>query len=153
MTRSAVVSHARLLAVAAAALLVAGLAWQAANPPNRAHHAQAATGVQIQMVVTGQKQGVFKGDDNSSSRTKGLQTVLAYQFELVAPRDNASGQASGKRQFKPVVVTHRLGGSSPQFLAAAATNENLTSMLIEFVETDQRGEAFVFYTVPSTTHR
>ncbi len=102
------------------------------------------------MKVTGHKQGAFKGDDNAPPRLAGLITVTGYQFDIVSPRDSATGQASGKRQFKPVVVTHVMGGSSPQFLTAAATNETLTSVVINFFRTNREDGSVNYYRVTLT---
>jgi type VI secretion system secreted protein Hcp len=154
MTRSSVVARTRLvvvaLAVALAAALLTGVAWQIGNPRAGAKTASAAVGVTINMKVTGQKQGVFKGDDNAPARLAGLITVTGYQFDVVSPRDPSSGQATGKTVFKPVVVTHVMGGSSPQFLTAAATNENLKSVVIDFFRTDRFGRDVNYYRVTLT---
>jgi type VI secretion system secreted protein Hcp len=63
----------------------------------------------------------------------------AFDYGIVSPRDPATGQASGKRQHKPVVITKEWGPSMPQFLQAAATNEVLTKVTMEFWDTDIRG--------------
>ncbi len=89
-------------------------------------------------------------DDNAPARLAGLITVTGYQFDIVSPRDSATGQASGKRQFKPVVVTHVMGGSSPQFLTAAATNETLTSVVINFFRTNREDGSVNYYRVTLT---
>jgi len=95
MTRSSVVSRSRTvviaMAVALAAALLTGVAWQLANPRTGAKPASAAVGVTINMKVTGQKQGVFKGDDNASAKAAGLITVTGYKFDLIVPRDPSSG--------------------------------------------------------------
>ena len=154
MTRSSVVSRSRLvvvaLAVALAAALLTGVAWQIANPRAGAKPAIAAVGVTINMKVTGKKQGVFKGDDNAAARLDGLITVTGYQFEVDSPRDATTGQASGKAVFKPVIVTHVMGGSSPQFLTAASTNETLTTVVINFFRTDRQGRDVNYYRVTLT---
>jgi type VI secretion system secreted protein Hcp len=156
MTSATVVSRTRTvviaLAVALAAILVASVAWQLANPRSGAiTQASAATGVRITMKVTGQHQGVFKGDDNSTARGgANLINVTGYQFELTAPRDAATGQGTGKRVYKPMVISHVMGGSSPQFLAAAATGENLTSVVINFYRTDRSGRDVNYYRVTLT---
>jgi type VI secretion system secreted protein Hcp len=103
------------------------------------------------MTVTGQAQGAFKGDDFATAKNAtGLIDVLGYSAEIVSPRDPATGQATGKRIWKPIVVTHLLGGSSPEFLAAAATNENLTKVVISFFHTSNRGQEVLYYRVTLT---
>jgi type VI secretion system secreted protein Hcp len=154
MTRSLVFSRSRTvlvaLAVALAAALLTGVAWQLANPTSGVKVAVAATGVTINMKVTGQKQGAFKGDDNPSAKGVGLITVTGYQFELVVPTDPSTELPTGKRHYKPVVVTHVMGGSSPQFLAAGATNENLKSVVINFFRSDRLGRDVNYYRVTLT---
>ncbi len=114
MTRSQVFGRNFLLIASLAALLLAALGWQVLGPHATATQATAAVGVRITMAVTGQKQGPFKGDDFTTARNAiGLINVLGYSAELVSPRDAATGQATGKRIWKPLVVTHLVGGSSP----------------------------------------
>jgi len=138
------------MAVALVAALLTGVAWQLANPRAGAKQASAAVGVTINMKVTGQKQGVFKGDDNATAKGVGLITVTGYQFDLLVPHDPSTGLGTGKRQYKPLVATHVMGGSSPQFLDAAATNENLTSVVINFFRTDRLGRDVNYYRVTLT---
>jgi type VI secretion system secreted protein Hcp len=155
MTRSLVLARGRAvlvaLAVALAAALLLGVAWQLANPAAGVKTAgAAATGVvTINMKVTGQKQGAFKGDDNATGKAVGLITVTGYKFELVVPTD-ASGLPTGRRHYNPMVVTHVMGGSSPQFLDAAATNENLKSVVVNFFRTDRTGKDVNYYRVTLT---
>jgi type VI secretion system secreted protein Hcp len=155
MTSASVLSRTRTvvvaLAVALAAILVASVAWQLANPRSGAiTQASAAVGVRITMKVNGTVQGLFKGDDNAGPRAANQINVTDYQFELTAPRDIASGQASGKRVYKPMVITHVMGGSSPQFLRAAATGERLKSVVINFYRTDRFGRDVNYYRVTLT---
>ena len=155
MTGSLVVSRSQTvvvaMAVALAAALLTGVAWQLANPRAGAKQASAAVGVTINMKVTGQKQGVFEGDDNATAKGVGLITVTGYQFDLLVPHDPSSGLGTGKRHYKPLVATHVMGGSSPQFLDAAATNENLTSVVINFFRTDRSGRDVNYYRVTLTS--
>src|SRR5579864_4014216 len=118
MVHSTVVSRTRFLALAVALAVLALISWQVAGPSAGATNAHAAVGgVTITMKVTGTKTGVFKGEDNAPATKAGLITVIAYQYELSVPHDNATGQSSGQRQHHPVTITHAVGGSSPQFLA------------------------------------
>jgi type VI secretion system Hcp family effector len=155
MTSASVVSRSRrllvVLAVALAAIVVASVAWQLANPRGAVTQASAAGGIRITMKVTGRIQGVFKGDDNPTGKVvAGTITVTGYQFEVSSPRDPASGLATGKRTYKPLVATHVLGGSSPEFLAAAVTDEDLTSVVINFYRTAKDGKEVNYYRVTLT---
>ncbi len=148
MTSAFALPRTRVVAVAVAAALLALVAWQlgGARPANNA--GAAVGGVHITLTVNGAKTGLFKGDDNSNSRTPGVITVLAYQYELQVPTSNTGGGgATGKAIHKPVTVTHLLGGSSPEFLFAAASGENLTKVQIDFFRVDKTGKDFNYYRV------
>jgi len=87
--------------------------------------------------TTGIKQGVFKGE----SQKKGHETstiVLGLSFEISTPRDASTGLPSGKRQLKPLTITKDWGVSSGQFYTAAATNEILKEVKIEFYSSNGR---------------
>ena len=89
----------------------AGPAGSAANPD-----ATTAT-----VMATGQKQGPFSQTPID---------VTAVSHEIVSPRDAASGLPTGKRQHKPITITTEWGASTPLFINALVSNENLTSVLI-----------------------
>jgi len=151
MSRSVVVSRNFLLIASLAALLLAAFGWQLLGSRSTATPAAAAVGVRITMAVTGHSGTVFKGDDFATGKNAiGLINVLGYSAEIVSPRDAATGQATGKRIWKPVVVTHLMGGSSPEFFAAAATNENLKSVVISFFHTTNHGQEVLYYRVTLT---
>src|SRR5271154_458946 len=84
--------------------------------------AAAAPAPGVNISVIGQKQGDF-------SKGKPI-TVLAISHEIVSPRDPQSGLPTGKRQHMPISVTMQWGPTTPKFLEALVTNENLTSVLI-----------------------
>lgn len=84
--------------------------------------AAAPAHVTLYVKVVGKKQGTFKGDGLTSRAHLDQMLASAFDYGLISPRDLATGQASGKRQHKPVVITKEWGPSMPQFLAAAATN-------------------------------
>ena len=154
MTSASVVSRTRTVvvavAVALAAILVASVAWQMSNR-GAITQASAAVGVRITMKVTGKLQGAFKGDDFATAKgSVGLINVTNYQFEVTVPRDAATGLPTGKRIYKPLIATHVMGGSSPEFLAAAANNETLTSVVINFYRTDRSGKEVNYYRVTLT---
>lgn len=150
MASAFVLSRTRTVAVAVVVALVAVVAWQltAARPLNTSG---AAVGtVHITMTVKGHKQGNFKGDIITGKDASNLINVAAYQYSVESPRDLATGQASGKRQHKPVMITHELGNSSPQFFAAVVTNETLDKVTINFNKVGANGKEVNFYTVTLT---
>jgi type VI secretion system secreted protein Hcp len=80
------------------------------------------------MSVTGQKQGLFSSTPID---------VTAISHEIVSPRDPASGLPTGKRQHKPFVITKTMDKSSPLFLNALVTNENLPSVTVSVLRNGQ----------------
>jgi type VI secretion system secreted protein Hcp len=139
--------------ILAAALLVT--AWQNGGirmlTGGRTINAAAAPAhVTLYLKVVGKKQGTFKGDGLTSKAHLDQMLASAFEYGLVSPRDIATGQASGKRQHKPVVITKEWGASMPQFLAAAATNEQLTKVTMEFWDSDMKGIQRLHFVVTLT---
>jgi type VI secretion system secreted protein Hcp len=91
-----------------------------------------ARSVEIFIAVEGTKQGKFKGESPVMA-FKDQSRVLKFSYGLVSPRDISTGQASGKRQHKPIVITREPGAASPQFFTALVTNEALKPVVIKFV--------------------
>jgi type VI secretion system secreted protein Hcp len=108
--------------VAVVALGAAMYAFAAPGAGAAASAASAARGTSMNVSVTGQKQGVF-------SKGKPIQ-VIALSHEIVSPRDPASGLPTGKRQHQPISLTMQYGPTTPKFIQALVTNENLSSVLI-----------------------
>jgi len=151
MTSAFVLPRTRVLAVAVAAALLALVASQlvAQHPAGNAGAASAGT-VHISMTVHGKKQGNFKGDILTGKAASNLINVFAYQYSVISPRDVASGLPTGKRQHHPLVITHELGASSPQFFQAVTTNETLDKVVINFFRTQANGKEVNFYRVTLT---
>ena len=79
--------------------------------------------------IHGREQGPFRGNPKRESGV----SVLKFSYAVEAPRDVATGQASGKRQHEPIKITKEWGASSPQIFQALVSNEVLDSVVIEFV--------------------
>jgi type VI secretion system secreted protein Hcp len=132
-------------------LLAALLVWRgtaAAAPLTRASAAPAASDGLL-VTIVGAKQGQFKGEGTAKG-SEGKLVGLGYGFELSSPRDASTGQATGRRQFKPITFTKQVGAATPQILAALSTNEVLTSVLFEFFHTSPNGQQSVVQTVKLT---
>ncbi len=98
--------------------------------------------------VTGAIQGPFKGE----LQTKGLEGKFAglkFDYELVVPRDLATGQISQKRQHKPIRIQKAWGPASLQFYSALLKNEPL-SVTIDFLSQDPSGQMVLDHTVKLT---
>jgi type VI secretion system secreted protein Hcp len=92
--------------------------------------------------IKGTKQGKFKGNSAKNGRHDWIE-VLSFSYEMKPPRDAATGQASGKRQHKPVQIVAEWGSSTPQLFQALVSNEVLAEVTIEFVDTNKDGKSYV----------
>ncbi|MEI7554584.1 type VI secretion system tube protein TssD [Candidatus Chlorohelix sp.] len=101
------------------------------------------------VTVEGTKQGKFKGESLQSKNANKIEGIR-FSYGVTSPRDIATGQASGKRQHKPVTFTKEWGAATPQFFQAATTNEVLKSVLFEFTKSNANGEEYVYYTIKLT---
>ncbi len=104
---------------------------------------------QFYVAIKGQKQGQFKGDATGLRQGNWI-VGLGFSYEVTSPRDPASGQASGKRQHKPLTIIKEWGASSPQIYQALVTNEALQSVDVEFVRTDKQGKEYASYIIKLT---
>jgi type VI secretion system secreted protein Hcp len=91
------------------------------------------------------KQGRFKGETRDN-RILGV----GFAYQVTSPRDMATGQASGKRQHSPIVITKEWGAASPQLFEALTANEVFGTVLVEFVETRRTGAEEVYQTISLT---
>jgi type VI secretion system secreted protein Hcp len=105
---------------------------------------------QAHIAIKGKKTGQYKGEGIQDKRKDKWIPVLCFNNEIVAPRDAATGQASGKRQWKPVKVVKEWGAASPQALQSCSTNEVLTEVDLEFTKTNPNGEEYVYQTIKLT---
>jgi type VI secretion system secreted protein Hcp len=100
-------------------LSLAGLAILMLALPASAEH--------IYCTFTGTKQGKFLGDHGLNGDATQI-PVFSFLQEVTVPFDTASGLGTGKRQHSPLTITKSIDRSSPQFFAAAVTNEVLSSV-------------------------
>ena len=98
------------------------------------------------VTIQGTKTDSFHGESRRKSHEQAI-TGLEFLYEVTAPRDLATGQATGKRQHKPITITKEWGAASPQIFQALVNNEVLKSVLFEFMETAPEGKEVVAYTI------
>jgi type VI secretion system secreted protein Hcp len=98
------------------------------------------------VTIEGTKQGKFKGESTRTAHKDKI-SGLGFGYEVLSPRDQATGQASGKRQHRPVKITKEWGAASPQIFQALVNNEVLKKVLFEFVRTTAEGKEEVHYTI------
>jgi len=57
--------------------------------------------------------------------------LQTFSYSVEAPRDPQTGSASGKRQYKPLVVVKEIGESSPLLSQSCVNNEQFHSLNIQ----------------------
>jgi type VI secretion system secreted protein Hcp len=97
--------------------------------------------------VKGAKQGDIKGEAGKKSDRI---PILGFSYGVQSPRDVSTGQASGKRQHRPVTIYKEWGVASPQLYEALVTNERLTSVTIDEIRTDPAGRDTVYMEIRLT---
>jgi type VI secretion system secreted protein Hcp len=112
---------------------------------------------QFYVTIKGRKQGQFKGEGleagiegEGATSKNGRIAGIRFFSETSSPRDAATGQASGRRQHKPILITKEWDAASPQLYKALVENEILDSVLFEFVKTNAQGQEFVYHTIKLT---
>ena len=98
-----------------------------------------ARSIDIYISVEGAKQGKFKGQTTMVNGSTARSRVLKFSYGVGSPRDVFTGQVSGKRQHKALVITKESGAATPQFFAALVSNEILKSIVIQFFRRNATG--------------
>jgi len=100
--------------------------------------------------IDGQKQGKFAAENGAGARAKNKIQGIRFLAETVSPRDASTGLPSGKRIHKPIVFTKQWDAASPKLFQALVNNENLKSVLFEFIKTDKSGKEGVHFRIKLT---
>jgi type VI secretion system secreted protein Hcp len=99
------------------------------------------------MHVDGGTLGSFDGEATEKGHEKWI-TLSGYDGDAVAPvATGGGGIASGKVQFKDIVVTKPIDTSTPKLFEALVTGRHLPAVQIDFVRPDGAGGDEVFYSV------
>ena len=106
--------------------------------------------VKIYMTIQGHL-GNIEGSSTDSGH-EGEIEVDSYSHDIVSPRDSATGQATGKRQHSPVVITKDIDKSTPLLFRAITTNENLSDVTLNFYRpnSSDNGAMEKYFTVKLT---
>ncbi len=91
--------------------------------------AQAVGAVNAYMTIDGSAQGAFKGDSARMGATGG---AIALTSVVRAPKDTASGMATGRRQHGTITIVREIDRASPMLAQALSTNESLRQVAITF---------------------
>src|SRR5438309_5230899 len=89
--------------------------------------------------LNGEKQGDIKGSVTQKGREDSIM-VIAFNHEVVSPRDAASGLPTGKRQHKPMQITKELDKSTPLLFNMLVNNENIATWKLEFFQPSKEGK-------------
>jgi type VI secretion system secreted protein Hcp len=106
------------------------------------------------MVIEGEKQGkitsgTFTADSVGNIWQKGHEDeilVQAFRHNITIPRDPQSGQPTGQRLHKPLVVTKVYDKSSPLLYQALSTGERLKNVEIKWYRTNPKGQQEHYFT-------
>ncbi len=75
--------------------------------------------------LKGQKTGEIKGSVTQKGRENKV-AIIAFNHEVVSPRDPASGLPTGKRMHKPFTITKELDKATPLLYSVLVNNENVS---------------------------
>lgn len=73
--------------------------------------------------------------------------VLAMDHTILIPTDKQSGQPTGYREHKPLIVTKYLDKASPLLFQALVSGERLPTCEINFFRTSQEGQEEHYFTI------
>jgi type VI secretion system secreted protein Hcp len=99
--------------------------------------------------LAGAKQGEIKGSVTQKGR-EGRIAVIAVSHEIVSPRDAATGQATGKRQHLPLMITKELDRSSVPLRQMLVTNEPAKDWELQFFRPSTTGAETQYLTIRLT---
>jgi type VI secretion system secreted protein Hcp len=83
------------------------------------------------------KQGKNKGTSPRPAYKDKI-PFIGFEYNVVSPRDLASGQASGKRQHSPVRIVKEWDANTPILFQALVSNEQVKTAKFEFVRVDPK---------------
>jgi type VI secretion system secreted protein Hcp len=105
--------------------------------------------------MTFQKQGKVVGSSKPGNNKGGLDfghamNCHSFEFAVKSQFDAGTGQLSGRRVHKPIVLVREIDDASPRYLQALATNEVFTSATLSFNRVGQDGKPTVVRTIELT---
>jgi type VI secretion system secreted protein Hcp len=73
-----------------------------------------------------------------------------FDYDVLAPRDAASGLPSGKRTHSPITIVREVDSASPLLWQALCTNEVFLNATLSFVKPTPSGKPPVAHTIELT---
>ncbi|MBC3385769.1 Hcp family type VI secretion system effector [Pseudomonas sp. SWRI12] len=106
------------------------------------------------MAIVGSKQGLitsgaFTADSVGNTYQEGHEDqimVQGFQHQVIIPRDAQSGQPTGQRIHKPLVITKVFDKASPLLLAALTSGELMEEVSIQWFRTSKLGAQEHYFT-------
>jgi len=96
--------------------------------------------------LAGETQGDILGSVTQAGREDSIM-VVAYDHQVISPRDAASGLPTGRRQHMPLVITKEIDKSTPLLAYSLTNNENIVVFELQFWQPSTTGAENQFYTV------
>jgi type VI secretion system secreted protein Hcp len=130
---------------------IVGVAAGASRRGTRTKEESTMTTTSAQMAyldLTLQQSGKVKGDSTTTSlNRKGLIEVWEFEHDVSAPRDPATGQATGRRIEKPIRIVTPVGTASAILFQALVGNETLVKAVFRFFKHDRAGKEKEFFKI------
>jgi type VI secretion system secreted protein Hcp len=98
-------------------------------------------------------QGAFTAESVGNIYQEGHEDevlVEAFEHNITLPRDPQSGQPSGQRVHRPVIITKVFDKSSPLLYNALTSGEVLTTVAIKWYRTSMEGKQEHYFTTTLT---
>ena len=107
------------------------------------------------LTIKGTKQGLitegtFTSDSVGNIYQEGHEDeilVQAFDHQVIIPRDPQSGQPTGQRIHKPLMITKVFDKSSPLIFTALTTGEMLTECELKWYRTSAEGNQQHYFTI------
>jgi len=96
--------------------------------------------------LEGQKSGAIKGSVIHKGREDSIM-VIAFNHEVLSPRDPATGLPTGQRQHKVLTITKEIDKATPLLMNVLVTNENLKKWELRFWRPSPSGIEKQFFTI------
>jgi type VI secretion system secreted protein Hcp len=102
--------------------------------------------INLFLKMVGGIQGEIKGPVTQIGQAGSI-GVIAFNHEVVVPRDAQSGLAAGKPQHKPLTIVKEIDCTSPALMKMLVTNECIKTWELRFWRTSTTGKYINYFTI------
>lgn len=99
------------------------------------------------MAVTGTTQGNMTAGCSDIQDREDTTLCQALDHEVYIPRDVQTGQPTGKRVHKPLVITKAFDKSSPKLYQALCTGERMSEVVFKYYRIAPTGNEEHYFTI------